>query len=124
MARVPGEKHPRLSLGKEFTDFMCFSCAMDGAQGLIDKHGGAYVSCRFCKVRSFGLSIRAVASLKFISNTILQDERTRRAWAMAVAESEMIRWRSPLPDLVAKKAKAEAEAAARARAQGQEAPSA
>lgn len=86
--------YPRTSLGPEYIDMLCFACGNDGAHACIDRNGAPYVSCRYCKARSLSLHLRAVASLKFLTD-MLRDETVRRAWAKSCAEAEVRRWTAP-----------------------------
>lgn len=92
--------YPRVSLGAEYTSMICFSCGNDGAHACLDKNGCPYVSCRYCKARSLSLSLRAVASLRFLTE-MLRDEKIRKTWAMSIAHAEVRRWEAPTRDELA-----------------------
>jgi hypothetical protein len=88
------KSYPRISLGPEYTDLVCFACGNPGACGLIDKHGQAYVACRYCKARCLSLHIRAVASLRYLTG-LLRDPTFRKGWSNAINLAEVERWGPP-----------------------------
>lgn len=81
----------RVSLGAEYTDMPCFGCGWEGACALIAKNGSVYISCRYCRMKSFGLHIRAVESYRLLLEA-LKDVQVRANWVRATAEAEVRRW--------------------------------
>jgi hypothetical protein len=59
---------------------MCPACGVAALHGLIDVNGRAYCSCEECRLRIFGLSLRGVASVRFLGR-LLETEAVRKAWA-------------------------------------------
>lgn len=82
---APFKKAPvvRRSLGPSYTGMVCPGCGEHALHGLLDVNGRPYVSCEGCRFRALGLSLRAVASLRFLGRLLLTGP-VREAWAKEV----------------------------------------
>lgn len=76
-------KRERRSLGPQFTNLNCPACGGPYLQGLLDRNGGAYLSCLSgCRFRILSCSVETLAVFRFFSN-LLNDEEFRAAWSKA-----------------------------------------
>ena len=73
----------RRSLGPGYTNMICPGCGEGALHGLIDVNGRPYVSCEGCRFRALGMSLRAVASVRFLGR-LLMSAPVREAWAKEV----------------------------------------
>lgn len=106
----------KTSLGPDYTDMICFSCGNAGACGMVDRKGSPYVSCRYCRAMILSLHLRAVVSLRLLTD-LLKDPEFKKEWTIACAEGEVAMW-SVRDEAVAARAEAE-KAEAQEEKQGQ-----
>lgn len=76
----------RRSLGPSYTAMICPGCGEAALHGLIDCNGRPYVSCEGCRFRALGMSLRAVASIRFLGR-LLMSQPVRDAWVKEVVSA-------------------------------------
>lgn len=69
----------RRSLGPTYTGMTCPGCGEPGLMGMLDVKGKPYVTCESCRFRVLGLSLRGVASIRFLG-ALLRNASVREAW--------------------------------------------